>query len=252
MAHHNLKHYDAAIAGYTRALGLDPDFVKSMTWRGFTRRLLGDYDGAASDFEHVLKLAPGDTWTLSNLAKTRQARGEYDACEEALRRAAELEPVNGRVRAQLGFLLAVLGSTSRSIAEFEAALMNHAPEETYVRVWIWMQRADREHADRELRAWFDDARIEDIWELQLTAFLLGEGTDEQLIGRADAETRARVSRGDPSDFLECEATFYAGLRHEFRGERESAHELYERTRTLSAAEAWEWHMARVRARSVAR
>ena len=168
-----------------------------------------------------------------------------------LTRAIELEPANGSVRAQLGFLLAVRGSTEPSIAELEKAAAQDAPEEAYARIWIWMQRAERGPAELELRAWFDGSRIDDIWEQQLVAFLLGEGTDELMQSRATEETRARVAAGKEPDFLQCEAEFYAGLRHEVRGERDAARELYEKARARPAAMAWEWHMAGVRARALA-
>ncbi len=250
MANHNLKRFDAAVAGYTRAIELDAGFVKAWNWRGFTRKLTGDYRGAASDLQHSLRLAPDDTWTLFELAKAQMAQGEFDACERSLARAAELDTTNASVRAQLGFLAAVRGSTAASIVRLGSACADHAPEEAYARIWIWMQREDHEDADRELRAWFDDARVDDPWEMQLLAFLLGEGTDEMLAARAAEETETRVASGAPADFLHCEAAFYAGLRHERRGERTRARELYAQAHGLPAAEAWEWHMATVRAREL--
>jgi Tfp pilus assembly protein PilF len=252
MANHNLGRFDAALAGYTRAIELDAGFVKAWNWRGFTRQLTGDYRGAASDLEHSLDIADDDVWTLTVLAKTRLALGEFDACEDALRRASTLDATNASVRAQLGFLAAVRGSTADSIAQLESACAAHAPEEVHARIWIWMQRADRDAADRELRAWFDEARIDDPWELRLAAFLLGEGTDAGLIEAAAAETASRIARGAPPDFLACEALFYAALRHERRGEIEAAIEFHVRAHVESAQTAWEWHMADARFRALGR
>ena len=68
--------------------------------------------------------------------------------------------------------------------------------------------------------------------------------------RARTETEGRVARGAPKDFLVCEATFYAGLRHELAGERDAARTLYSRAREERAPETWEWAMAEVRSKSL--
>ncbi len=57
-----------------------------------------------------------------------------------------------------------------------------------------------------------------------------------------------IATGLPRDSLECEAAFYAGWRHEFRGELHIARALYERAQEFRAEEAWEWHMSAVRRR----
>lgn len=253
MSWHNSKDYYAALPGYLRAVALDPGFVKAWNWGGFTRKLIGDFEGAAVDLEQSLKLAPDDPWALMELANVRLALGNLQACERALSRVAELEPANASVRAQLGFLAAIRGSVAESLEHLAAAVAADAPEESHARIWILMQQADREAADRELRTWFDDARIDDAWEQQLLSFLLGQDSDELLIARAQNETHVRVAHGQPPDFLACEARFYAGLRHELRGESREARARYEQAMSMGeAVEAWEWHMARVRAESIPR
>lgn len=252
MANHNLGRYDAAIAGYTRSIELDPTFVKAWQWRGFTRKLVGDYAGSAADLRHGLAIQPDDPWALSELAKAEQALGHLDECQAALERIVALDAANGSAHAQLGFLFAVRGDAARSIAELGKACDLKAPEETYARIWTWMQRTDRAAADATLRAWIEGARIDDPWELQVAAFLLGEGSDAALAERAAVETEGRVARGAPKDFLACEAAFYAGLRHELAGERDAALALYVKARTQPGPEAWEWSMAAVRAQALGR
>jgi tetratricopeptide (TPR) repeat protein len=252
MANYNLGRYDAAIAGYTRAIELDPTFVKAWHWRGFTRKLVGDYADSAADLHHGLELQPGDPWALSELAKVEQALGDLDACQIALDEIVDRDPSNGSTHAQLGFLHAVRGNRSHSIEEFGKACDLKAPEETYARIWTWMQRDDRAAADATLHTWFQEARIDDPWEVQLVSFLLGEGTDEHLAERAREATEGRVARGAPKDFLACEAAFYAGLRHELAGEKDAALALYATARAQPGPEAWEWAMATARARALGR
>jgi lipoprotein NlpI len=208
-----------------------------------TRKLIGDYAGSAADLRHGLELQHDDTWALSELAKVEQARGELDACEAALDEIVRNDASNGSAHAHLGFLAAARGDHAGSVAELAKACDLNAPEETYARIWTWMQRDDRAAADAMLRGWFAEARIDDPWEMQLVAFLLGEGTDDQLLERARIETEGRVARGMPKDFLVCEAAFYAGLRHDLAGERDAARALYARAREQKAPEAWEWALA---------
>jgi tetratricopeptide (TPR) repeat protein len=252
MANHTLGRYDSAIAGYTRSIELDPKFVKAWFWRGFTRKLVGDYAGSAADLRRGLELQRGDAWALSELAKVEQARGHLDACESALDEIVRNDASNGSAHAHLGFLAAVRVDRTGSVAELAKACDLRAPEETYARIWTWMQHDDRAAADATLRGWFEEARFDDPWEEQLVAFLLGEGTDDQLVERAQIETEGRIARGTPKDFLVCEALFYAGLRNELTGEKEAAHGLYARAREQQAPEAWEWAMAEVRTRSLGR
>jgi tetratricopeptide (TPR) repeat protein len=252
MANHNLRRYDAAIDGYTRAIELDPTFVKAWHWRGFTRKLVGDYAGSVADLRRGLEIQPDDPWAQSELAKAEQALGRFDECQAALERLVALDATNGSAHAELGFLFAVRGDVARSIAELGKACDLKAPEETYARIWTWMQRTDRAAADATLRAWLENARIDDPWELQVAAFLLGEATDEQLAERAAVETEGRVARGAPPDFLACEAAFYAGLRHELAGERDAAIGMYAKAHAEPGPEAWEWSMAAVRAHSLGR
>ncbi len=250
MANHNLGRYDEAIAGYTRSIELDPKFVKAWFWRGFTRKLVGDYAGSAADLRHGLELQANDTWALSELAKVEQAQGHLDACEEALDEIVRNDESNGSAHAHLGFLAATRGDPTRSVAELAKACDMKAHEETYARIWTWMQNHNRAAADATLRGWLLESRIDDPWEEQLVAFLLGEGTDDQLVERARIETEGRVARGAPKDFLVCEAAFYAGLRHELAGERDAARTMYTRAREQKAPEAWEWAMAEVRSKAL--
>lgn len=248
MSLHNLRRYDAALVGYTRSLEIDPQRVKAWDWRGFTRTLTGDFKGAAGDFRRSIELDSTNVWTHLELAKAELALDHLDACEQSLLDARELAPSDTSVRAQLGFLAAVRGTREEAIAHLAFVVEMNGIEETHARIWIWMQSADPEVADLELGEWFAEARIEGTWEQHLVAFLLGESTDDALAAHARAETATRVENGEWPDFLECEAAFFAGVRHERRGEVESAHSLYARALRFDAAGAWEWHMARARLR----
>lgn len=243
MANHNLGRYELAIAGYTRSIELDPRFLKAWQWRGFTRKLVRDHAGAASDLDHSLAVAPDDPWTLAESAKVHVALGDLDRAERNYRRLLELDPHDTSAGAALGFLASVRGDLGTARDRLEAACAAHAPEETYARVWLWFQETDHEAADRDLAAWFADARIDDPWEVQLVAFLLGEGDESALTRAAEAEMGSRVARGVPADFLDCEAAFYSAIRCARRGERSRMREFAANARALGASEAWEWHAA---------
>lgn len=244
MAQHNLGRHELAILGYSRAIELDPLLVKAWNWRGFTRKLVHDYAGAARDLDHSLTLLPDDPWTLGEAAKAHVALGELDAAERGFRRLLELDESDASARAQLGFLTITRGNAESGLELLERACSEHAPEETYARIWIWFFAGTGERGDHELAAWFAQARVDDAWEQRLVAFLLGEGAEEALVEAARSETRARVDRGDPPDFLACEAAFYAALRCARRGDHRAAAAWLERVRALPASEAWEWQVSR--------
>ena len=58
LAKQNLGDYEGAIADYTKALEIDPDFADAYYNRGNAKKKLGDYKGAIADYNKALEIGP--------------------------------------------------------------------------------------------------------------------------------------------------------------------------------------------------
>jgi tetratricopeptide (TPR) repeat protein len=66
--------FDKAIADYTEAIRLAPNFVVYST-RGLAYQSKGDLDHAIADFESALRINPNDDVARKNLEILRQKQG---------------------------------------------------------------------------------------------------------------------------------------------------------------------------------
>ena len=57
----SLEDYYGAIADYTKAIELDPDYANAYYNRGYTKYLLKDYYGAIADYSKVIELSTDDS-----------------------------------------------------------------------------------------------------------------------------------------------------------------------------------------------
>ncbi|MBO1112389.1 tetratricopeptide repeat protein [Bordetella petrii] len=70
----------------------------------------GDYAQAAQDLEHAVKLAPTDAQMLGDLGYARLRAGDSAGARVPLGKAAELDPSNTKVLANMALLLVVEGN----------------------------------------------------------------------------------------------------------------------------------------------
>jgi tetratricopeptide (TPR) repeat protein len=70
--------YDWAIADFTQAIRLDPNYAKAYISRGGAyHNGKRDYDRAIADFETALRLDPNNATARNNLEIARRNRGRY-------------------------------------------------------------------------------------------------------------------------------------------------------------------------------
>jgi tetratricopeptide (TPR) repeat protein len=54
-----INNYYGALADFTKAIELDPDFAKAYIARGGTKERLGDFSGAVEDYQEAIRITPG-------------------------------------------------------------------------------------------------------------------------------------------------------------------------------------------------
>ncbi|GAA3466888.1 tetratricopeptide repeat protein [Nonomuraea roseola] len=109
------KRYDSALACFTRATTMDPDFEKAVAGRGETYRLAGRHEEALADFDRAVELAPDDAWNHLHRGWTLNAMGRRDEALADLTRAVELRPHDPWYLAQRGMLFKSVDDLSQAI-----------------------------------------------------------------------------------------------------------------------------------------
>jgi tetratricopeptide (TPR) repeat protein len=111
-----------AIAGFRKALQLDPRTVQAYNTLGVMLYYLGDFNGAIRCFRKAIQLNPRDTRAYGNLGLALQARGNLNEAIASYRKALELDPKDARAYNHLGTALAAQGDLKGAIACYHKVL----------------------------------------------------------------------------------------------------------------------------------
>ena len=113
---------EAALASYTEALRLKPNFSVGQENLGELLLKLGRRAEAIERFEAALRLQPEYADAHMNLGNALVAEGRVADAMRHLREAARIAPRMAEMRFNLGNALAAAGQPAEAIAEFKAAL----------------------------------------------------------------------------------------------------------------------------------
>ena len=102
---------ESAVAAADKAIALGPDLPDGYLARGFVRvPIQWDFDGARADLQRALSLKPNDPDVLSTYALVvLRPLGRFSEAIRALRKSAELDPLNPRVWSVLGSMQIAAG-----------------------------------------------------------------------------------------------------------------------------------------------
>ncbi|MFZ1990264.1 MAG: tetratricopeptide repeat protein, partial [Alphaproteobacteria bacterium] len=78
IAYRDKGDYDRAIADYTQAIRLKPDYAKAFNNRGLAYYNKGDYDRAIADYTQAIRLKPDDADAFFNRGSAYDAKGDHD------------------------------------------------------------------------------------------------------------------------------------------------------------------------------
>lgn len=115
----------AAIADFTAALELQPDNGKIYRDRGATYADLQDYDRAISDFSIAIKLQPDDSKAYQKRCSTRIKLKAYTAALTDCDRALQLDPNNGYAYYHRGAARHATGQIEAALQDWNTAAELH-------------------------------------------------------------------------------------------------------------------------------
>ena len=87
----DLKDYRGAIADYSKAIELKPDYAEAYNNRGYSRADLEDYRGAIADFSKAIELKP-DALAFLNRGHAKSRLEDYTGAIADFSKAIELKP----------------------------------------------------------------------------------------------------------------------------------------------------------------
>ena len=85
----NLQDYTGAIADYTKAIEIDPNYALAYVNRGISKANLQDYTGAIADFTKAIEIDPNYADAYGNRGVSKEILGDLNgACADWKKAAA--------------------------------------------------------------------------------------------------------------------------------------------------------------------
>ena len=130
LAYLNNSDYDNAIADFTQAIKLNPDYSAEVYFdrgeayykRGSAYADKGDYNRAIADYTQAIWLNPNDAETYSRRGSAYVIKGDYDNVITDSTQAIRLNPNDAYAYHWRGFAYDNKGDYDRAIADYETAL----------------------------------------------------------------------------------------------------------------------------------
>jgi tetratricopeptide (TPR) repeat protein len=98
--------YDGAIADYNQAIQLKPDYAHAYNGRGAAKNDKGDHDGAIADYNQAIQLKPDYMEAYYNRGNAKNEKGDYDGAIADYNQAIQLKPDFAMVYNNAAWLLA--------------------------------------------------------------------------------------------------------------------------------------------------
>jgi tetratricopeptide (TPR) repeat protein len=222
---HSLQHKsDEALADYDQAIQIDPTYKEAYYQSGSLKGQKGDFDGAIADFSQVIKLDPKYAPAYYNLGHVYYFKGDLDNALAEINQALNLDPNFSYCYFIRGLIRHAQGHEAEATSDFQKSAGLNFP---YASFWVWitqMESGQRGLAQKDI----SDALTKTgsfkagDWPSQITGFLLGKITQDQLLAKATEGNEAE----SPGRF--CEAWFYAGIVKRLSGDTKGAQDCFAR------------------------
>jgi len=207
---------DGAIADYSRALELDPNFAAAYRRRGIAKQAKSDFDGAIADFDRALELDP----------KLAMAYGDRGISHFSNRHSGE------------------------ALKDFNHFLDLSKDEQDYPRLFVWMITARSNGADaanKDLTAYLErrsNAAPND-WFSKLAGYVLGKVTQADLLAAAKSpDTKKEAGQL-------CEAWFFSGMKSLLAGDKTAAADSFRKCLATEQKIFVEYQFAQTELKSLA-
>jgi tetratricopeptide (TPR) repeat protein len=115
--------YQGAVAAYTQAIQLNPNYANAYTNRAIARyNHQKDYKGVIEDLNQLLRINPNNSLAYFNRAKARSKLGDEQGASEDRKKGLQVNPSNAEEYVNRGTTRFYLGDKQGAIADFDQAL----------------------------------------------------------------------------------------------------------------------------------
>ena len=144
----NQKDYDKAIADYSKAIELDPQFVEAYNNRGIDREKQKDYEKAIADYSKAIDLSPGYAAAYNNRGNAWGDKKDYEKAIADYAKAIELDPRYAAAYNNRGTAWGEKKDYDKAIVDFSKAieLDPRYAEAYYNRGVVWDKKRDYDKA----------------------------------------------------------------------------------------------------------
>jgi lipoprotein NlpI len=205
---------DGAVADYTKAIEIKPDFADAYARRGNLKKEKGDLNGALADINKAIQVDPKFSWAY-----------HYRGCLRYDQRAF-----------------------ADAMADFRK-LLSLDPSRDYARFRVWLIRArqgEAAAATTELQTYLAGrpAAKPNDWTQEIGRFLAGQVSEHDFLSAANAGEH-KTKEGHL-----CEAYFYAGSKQLFAGNKTLAAEYFQKSVATGASGYLEYASAAAELKSL--
>jgi serine/threonine protein kinase len=120
--YYRTRRNDEAIAAYSQAIALDPDYAMAYNNRGTAYHNLQQYRQAIADYDRAIELNPGYTTAYNNRGSAYYSLGDYHKAIADFDRVIALTPQNASAYNNRGTAYHDLQEYQRAIADYDQAL----------------------------------------------------------------------------------------------------------------------------------
>ncbi len=124
---------EAAIASFTQAIEIDPEYEEAYFSRAYVLYDLGEYERALEDYNRAVELDPDDAINFFNRAVLHEDLGNPQLAVEDYSASIRLDPTDPDGYNNRGVLLATLDKPEEGLADLNEAV-RLSPEDPIVRV----------------------------------------------------------------------------------------------------------------------
>ena len=121
LAYENKGDYNHAIADYSEAIRLNPNFANAFNNRGLAYAGLGDFDRAIADYSEAIRLNPNFAEAFDNRGVAYEKKGDHDHAIADFSEAIRLNPNFANAFNNRGVAYKAKGNLDRAAADFFAA-----------------------------------------------------------------------------------------------------------------------------------
>ena len=113
---------DGALADFTKAIELKPDYADAYISRGVVKDIKGDKDGAIADFNKAIELKPDYADAYNNRGNVKSDKGDLDGALADFTKAIELKPNYAEAYNNRGYVKKAKSDMDGALADFNKAI----------------------------------------------------------------------------------------------------------------------------------